>query len=186
VTPSGVYQVNTFVNNASLAKTWGLEVDWQTHFWYLPPPFSGLVLNVNYTHIFSEADYPFTFGRTVGRKTVYVDTTFTDRLIDQPNDIVNVSLGYDYADFSARVSMLYQSDIFTGVNFWPQLRAHTAAYRRWDIAIKQGLPWYNLQIYCNLNNVNGANDLSIIQGGGVPLAEQEYGLGIDVGLRWKL
>jgi hypothetical protein len=81
--------------------------------------------------------------------------------------------------------MLYQTEIFTGVNFWPQLRSHTAAYRRWDVALKQELPWYGLQLYANLNNINGANDLSVIQGGGVPLAEQQYGLTVDLGLRWK-
>jgi len=186
ITPTGVYAVNTFVNDSHRAKDYGIELDWQTHFWYLPAPFGGLVLNINYTHIHSEADYPFTFGRTVNRKTVYVDTTFTDRLLDQPNDIVNISLGYDFRDFSARVSMLYQSDIFTGVNFWPQLRSHTASYRRWDIALKQGLPWYNLQLYCTMNNINAANDISIIQGGGVPLAEQQYGLSVEFGIRWKL
>jgi TonB-dependent receptor len=184
-TPSGTYLVNTFVNNTHRATDYGIELDWQTHFWYLPAPFSGLVLNVNYTRIFSEAEYPYTFIRIANRKTTYVDTTFTDRLLDQPDDLLNISLGYDYEGFSARVSMLYQTDIFTGVNFWPQLRSHTAAYRRWDIALKQQLPWRGLQLYCNLNNVNGANDVSVIQGGGVPLAEQQYGLSVDFGLRWK-
>ncbi len=37
---------------------WGIETEWQTHFWYLPKPFDGLVLNFNYTHIFSEASIP--------------------------------------------------------------------------------------------------------------------------------
>jgi TonB-dependent receptor len=184
--PAGAYLVNTFVNDSHRVNDYGVEIDWQSQFWYLPAPFSGLVLNVNYTHIFSEAEYPYTIIRTVNRKTTYVDTTFTDRLLDQPNDLVNISLGYDYRDFSVRVSMLYQTDIFTGANFWPQLRSHTSAYRRWDVAVKQQLPWYNLQLFCNLNNLNGANDLSVIQGGGVPLAEQQYGLTVDFGLRWKL
>lgn len=177
--------VNTFVNNPHQAKVYGVEFDWQTHFWYLPDPFAGLVFSVNYTHIFSEAMYPYTVVQKVGRQSVYVDTSFTDRLLDQPNDLANVSLGYDYRGFSIRVSMLYQSDIFTGVNFWPQLRSHTSAYTRWDLAAKQELPWYGLQLYCNLNNINGANDLSIIQGGGVPLAEQQYGLTIDAGVRFR-
>ena len=103
--------------------------------------------------------------------------------MDQPDDIVNLALGFDYKDFSIRVSMLYQTDIFTGVNFWPQLRSHTSAYRRWDIAAKQKLPWYNIEVFCNLNNINGAKDISIIQGGGVPISEQQYGLTADLGLR---
>jgi TonB-dependent receptor len=183
---TGVYAVNTHVNNSERAEDYGVELDWQTHFWYLPSPFSGLVLNVNYTRIFSEAKYPYTMIRTVGRKSVYVDTTFTDRLLDQPDHLLNISLGYDYNDFSIRISMLYHTDIFTGVDFWPQLRSHTAAYRRWDVAVKQALPWSGLQLYCNLNNINGANDLSIIQGGGVPLAQQEYGLTVEFGIRCSM
>jgi TonB-dependent receptor len=183
--PANAYQVNTFVNNSHRANDYGYELDWQTHFWYLPSPFSGLVFSVNYTHIFSKAVYPYTTLGKVGRTSVYIDTTFTDRLLDQPDDIANFSLGYDYGGFSIRVSMLYQSDIFTGVNFWPQLRSHTSAYKRWDLAVKQDLPWYGLQVFCNLNNINGANDVSVIQGGGVPLAEQEYGLTGEVGLRCR-
>ncbi len=181
--PSGVYAINTYVNNSKRIDDYGMEFDWQTHFWYLPGPLSGLVFNINYTHIFSKAQYPYTYIKSVNRRTVYVDTTFEDRLLDQPDDIVNISLGFDYKDFSVRVSMLYQTDIFTGVNFWPQLRSHTSAYRRWDLAAKQKLPWYGLEVFGNLNNINGAKDISVIQVGGVPLSEQQYGLTADLGLR---
>ena len=50
----------TSINNEYQAKIWGLEFDWQTNFWYLPGVLKGIVLNINYTHIFSEAKYPFT------------------------------------------------------------------------------------------------------------------------------
>jgi hypothetical protein len=184
--PKGNYLINTFINNSHRVNDYGMEVDWETHFWYLPGPLSGLVFNVNYTHIFSKAEYPYTIQKTVNRKTVYVDTTFTDRLLDQPDDIVNFSIGFDYKDFSVRVSMLYQTDIFTGVNFWPQLRSHTSAYTRWDLAVKQELPWYGVQVFCNINNLNAAKDLSIIEGGNVPLSEQQYGLTADLGIRLNL
>ena len=45
-----------------------------------------------------------------------------DRLIDQPNDIFNFSLGYDYKGFSGRFSMLYMDDIFISTDFWPEMR----------------------------------------------------------------
>ncbi len=54
------YQINTYYNNPNRVDLWGIESDWQTHFWYLPGVLSGLVLNVNYTHVFSKAKYPFT------------------------------------------------------------------------------------------------------------------------------
>ena len=53
-----LYEFNTYINNPMPVDLWGIESEWQTHFWYLPKPLDGLVLNVNYTHIFSEASYP--------------------------------------------------------------------------------------------------------------------------------
>ncbi len=184
--PRSNYRVDTYVNNSFLVKNWGLEVDWQTHFWYLPGFLSGFVLNVNYTHIFSEAEYPYTIIRSTGRQLTIIDTSYTDRLLYQPDNIVNISLGYDYKDFSIRVSMLYQADIFTGPNFWPQLRSSTAAYTRFDVSLKQNLPWYGIQIYGNVNNLNKVNDISVIQRNNVPQSQQDYGMTIDFGLRWKL
>ncbi len=184
--PSGEYDVSTYVNDPYRINNYGLELDWQTHFWYLPHPFDGLVLNVNYTHIYSHAQYPYTLVEKVGRQIIYVDTAFTDRLLDQPDNIVNLSLGYDYQGFSIRVSMLYQADIWTHPDIWPQTKGSTAAYRRWDLSVKQVLPWYGLQLYGDLNNINGADDISIIQAQtGVPSSEQAYGLTADVGLRWQ-
>jgi hypothetical protein len=176
------------VNDPYRIDDWGLELDWQTHFWYLPHPFDGLVLNLNYTHVISEAQYPYTDVRRVGRTLVYVDTSFTDRLLYQPNNIVNLSLGYDYQDFSIRVSLLYQDDIFRGPNFWEQLRTSTSAYTRWDLSVKQTLPWFGLQLYGDLNNLNSANDVAVIGGKGVavPQTEQSYGLTANLGLRWQL
>jgi len=184
--PSGTYQVTTYVNNPYTIKDYGLELDWQTHFWYLPGVLSGMVFNVNYTHIYSKAEYPYTVVESSGRTVKYIKTSYKDRLLDQPNDIVNLSLGFDYKDFSVRVSLLYQSDIFTGANFWPQLRSHTSAYRRWDLSAKQELPWFGIQLFGDINNINGAKDVSIIQGGGVPISQQDYGLTADFGFRVKL
>jgi TonB-dependent receptor len=184
--PSGTYQVTTYLNDTYKIKDYGMELDWQTHFWYLPGPLSGLVFNVNYTHIFSKADYPYQNIITNGRTVKYVDTSYTDRLLDQPDDIINLSLGFDYSDFSIRVSMLYQTDIFSGTNYWPQLRSHTSAYRRWDLSAKQILPWFNVEVYGDANNINGADDISVIQGGGgIPTSEQDYGLTADFGIKWK-
>ncbi len=186
-TPTGTYSVSTYVNNPYRIDNWGMEFDWQTHFWYLPRPLDGLVLNVNYTHIFSKAQYPYTDVQRVGRQLIYVDTSFTDRLLFQPDDIVNLSLGYDYGGFSIRVSMLFQGEIFTGTNYWPQLRTSTSSYTRWDLSVRQTLPWFGLQVYGDLNNINGVKDVGVINGRNVvvPQSEQSYGLTADLGLRWQ-
>jgi len=187
--PTGSYNILTYVNDKYRIDDWGLEFDWQTHFWYLPHPFDGLVLNVNFTHIFSKAQYPFTNREQIGGfrgPVVFVDTSYTARLLDQPDNILNLSVGYDYEGFSVRVSVLYQADIFAGANFWPQLRTTTAAYTRWDLSVKQNLPWFGLQLYGDLNNLNSVSDLAVINGANaqVPQSQESYGLTGDIGLRW--
>lgn len=190
--PSGGYTVNTYVNDPYHIYEYGFEFDWQTHFWYLPDPLAGLVLNVNYTHIYSRAEYPFDYVHPKDpsnfRSPLITDTTYyVDRLFDQPDDIVNLSLGFDHKGFSIRISMLYQSDVSAGYAFWPQLRATTAAYKRWDLSAKQNLPWSGVQLYGSINNLNGARDFSMLQMyPSIPVSGQVYGMSADLGVRWQM
>jgi TonB-dependent receptor len=187
-TPAG-YVINTYFNDPFVVDLVGIEVDWQTHFWYLPDPLSGLVLSVNFTHIFSKAKYPLTTKNTTYLQDYpyvlvsYDETYYEDRLIDQPDNIVNLALGYDYSGFSTRLSVLYQADVFKGENFWPELRINTARYLRWDLSVKQTLPWTGLQVFLDLNNFNNARDVNVNQGSGYPTGEQYYGLAVDLGVR---
>ena len=118
-------------------------------------------------------------------KTTYLDTAYTDRLIDQPTDIVNLSVGYDYKGFSILGSMIYQDNVFSGSAFWPGLRTHKAKYVRWDLSAKQSLPWFGIEAFFDLNNINGEPDVSVVQGSGFPTSDNSYGMSADVGLRWR-
>ena len=182
------YSINYTINDPYRTNVWGIEAEWQTHFWYLPKPFDGLVLNANYTHLFSGAKYPFTYNYQTGYppKVVYVDTFYTDRLYQQAKDIANLSVGYDYKGFSVLVSMIYQSNIFNSNNFWPELRVFKDNYLKWDLFAKQQLPWFGVEMYLDVNNINKESDVYLIQGPGFPSSAQDYGLTADIGLRWKL
>ncbi len=183
------YSLSTYINNPNRVDVWGIESEWQTHFWYLPDPLSGLVLNVNYTHIFSEAKYPYNVTEhspVYPFPVIHVDTTYTDRLIQQPNDIVNLSVGYDYKQFSVLISMIYQAEVYSGTNFYNSLRSDKAKYTRWDLSLKQGLPLNGVEVYLDLNNLNGEEDVYAVRGSGFPNSESNYGLTADVGFRWRL
>lgn len=183
------FRLTTYINNPNRVDVWGIETEWQTHFWYLPGPLSGLVLNINYTHIFSEAKYPYTVVSNSGYplyQPIYIDSTYQDRLINQPNDIVNLSVGYDYDRFSILVSMIYQANIYNATNFYNSLRSDKDKYLRWDLSVKQGLPWFGLEAYFDIHNLNSESDSYLIRGSGFPNSESHYGLTGDLGVRWRL
>jgi hypothetical protein len=186
-----LYEFTTYINSPIPVDVYGAELDWQTHFWYLPQPFSGLIFSINYTHIFSQASYPKSIVNVVynedGTFTKnIIDTSYSTRLLDQPNDIANLALGYDYEGFSVRLSMLYQDNIFKLPDFWMQNRVNSAKYTRWDLSVKQELPWYGVQLFFNINNITGENDVDINQRTSFTASEQRYGMEADLGIRMKL
>lgn len=183
------------VNNKEIVDLWGVELDWQTTFWYLPGILRGLVLNANYTRIFSESTYPRTEAKTEwvtdqwgfpSQKITYVYSTYRDRLIDQPNEIINLAVGYDLKGFSARISFLYQTDIFKQTAFLPEMRLSTDDYWRWDISIKQDLPFKGLQLFFNVNNILSTHDKILLRGTGFPAGDEYYGTTADIGLRYRM
>ena len=164
------YQIIEYkTNNPYPIDLSGFEIDYQTRFWYLPGMLKGLVFNANYTKTTSEVKYPRTtigYDFSQGFPLTYINTDsfYVDRLIDQPNDIINLSLGYDYKGFSGRISMLYMGDVFISTNFWPELRQTTDAYKRYDLSMKQKLPVKGLEMYLNVSNLNEAIDVNRLNG----------------------
>ena len=155
------HRITTYLNNPNPAEVYGIEVDWQTNFWYLPQPFNSMVLNVNYTRITSEMDYrqilnvpgpmdPFT-GQ---RELEMVDTVRTARLLHQGDHIVNVTLGADVRGFSGRVSFRMQGDVITQVGDRPEEDAFTGNIYGWDFTIRQQLPVEGLSVFLNGMNIS--------------------------------
>jgi len=137
-----------------------LEFEWQTNFWYLPQPLNSLVLNVNYTRVWSEMDYQQVRNRPVrdpntGRITGYVttDTLRTARLLNQGDDIINVALGVDYKGFSGRISFNMQGNVITVVGSRPEEDQFTGNIYKWDFALKQKLPLKGLSIQLSGTNI---------------------------------
>jgi hypothetical protein len=188
VTPNSGATLYTFVNSKYDATVKGFEADFQTRLWYLPVPFDGIVLGINYTHIWSEATYPFYQARTSGTRqtgiiTTIFDSTRTGRLVNQPNDIMNSYVGYDYRGFSGRVSFLFQGNSVSGIGNYPEQDGFTDNYFRIDASVKQVLPWWNLQVFLDINNLNSAKIISRQKSIGGFTAESLYGLTANLGIR---
>ena len=149
----------------------GFEIDYQTRFWYLPKRLRGLVFSINYTRTYSKVKYPRTiidhdivFEPFLQVTVANLDTFYVDRMIDQPRDIINYSIGYDYEGFSARFSMNYISNVFSRTNFWPEMRQDTDGYKRYDFSLKQKLPIDGLELYFNVSNIFDAVDINRMRG----------------------
>ncbi len=67
-----------------------------------------------------------------------------------------------------------------------QNRVNSAKYTRFDLSVKQTLPWYNVQLFFNLNNLTSENELDVNQRTGFLANEHRYGMSADLGLRFKL
>jgi TonB-dependent receptor len=159
--------IQTWINNPHPAYIKGLELEWQTHFWYLPQPLNSLVLNANYTRVWSEMDYqqlrnipiyetvinPITH-RPEEKLTRYntIDTVRTARLLNQGDDIINIAMGIDYKDFSGRISLNLQGNVITTVGGRPEDDQFTGNIYRWDFTLKQNLPIEGLSI--QLSGIN--------------------------------
>jgi TonB-dependent receptor len=190
---SAVPTVNTNVNNPFQATYDGIEFDWQTNFWYLPSFLQGVILNVNYTYIESETEYPSFYPVTTIVqlrprivKTVLQDTSRVGRMPNQPKHIANVTLGYDYKGFSTRFSVLYQSDVSTSVDrTQPFLDRFSGDYLRLDLTVRQKLySW--LELFANFNNLNNRQDQNYLGYDSFrPTFVEDYGFTVDVGFRYR-
>lgn len=178
---------NTFINSPYKAYIRGIEGDFETRFWYLPGFLNGIVLGINYTHISSNATYPL-FNQVAVSKgvTKLIDSSRAGRLIDQPNDIANAYIGYDYRGFSARLSFVFQGNSVTYVGAYPEQDGFSENYFRIDFSARQELPLKGLQLYLDTNNLNSESNISKEDAIGGFTSEQYYGLTANLGIRYTL
>jgi hypothetical protein len=67
-----------------------------------------------------------------------------------------------------------------------QQRVNSAKFTRWDLSVKQDLPWFGMQLFFDLRNITGENDLDVNQKNGYPASEQRYGMSADAGVLIRL
>ncbi|MDI6401337.1 TonB-dependent receptor [Balneolaceae bacterium ANBcel3] len=187
----GVPTMHTSLNNENDAFFYGAEIDLQTNFWWLPRPLDGLVLNVNYSRIKSEMDYPvFYTERTTPPGSIFpvavlMDSTRTGRLPDQPRDIANIQVGYDYKGFSGRVSFQYIGETLRSLGSTPDHDHFTEDFFRIDAMVRQKII-EGLEVFANANNINNRPDRNfqaVI--GQYPTYVQSYGVTFDLGVRYQ-
>jgi outer membrane receptor protein involved in Fe transport len=184
--------ITKIINNIYPAKLWGIEAEWQTRLWYFNNFLKGFVLTFNYTHTKSEVKYPKTeIKSSFIQEPPYqikenIDTFYIDRLLFQPKDIFNVTIGYDYKGFSSRFSFIFQDRIFSYTNFYERLRGESSKYYRIDFSVRQKLPWKGVEALLNISNITSTLEKDVNVATDYSMREQHYGVTIDLGFRYRL
>jgi len=187
-------QISEWSNHSDPGFVKGVEVEWQTNFWYLPGPLSCLSLNLSYTFLRSEQQYPTTRVWTTvtldssGRprpKLNRVDSSSTDQLQFQPNDIMNASLGFNYKGLNAWLSFQYSGVTLTGWTTQSELIPYRSSFYRWDFQVSQKLPVDGLELLFNIANISNHQEVSTMRGDSRPTYIESYGWTSDLGLRYR-
>ena len=178
-------------NSSRPTRVWGFEVEHQTDLRFLPGPLKNIVLNYNFTVVRSE-----TWITTAGtleipnppRPPRVIRSIFEkkQKLEDQPEFFANASVGYDYDDFSIRLSLFYQGAYNRSFSSDQRGDGITDSYTRWDIAVKQRIT-DQLSVLVNLHNITDAQEGTSIAnrltGWTLADASNKYGMAADLGVR---
>lgn len=179
------YELYESINNPNETTVRGIELEWQSNLMHLAPPFNGLVLNLNYTRIWSETKYPqFVLERT-SEGIIGKDVYREGPMINQPDYVFNVSVGYDLNKFSSRISLLYQGETLTGIGERKETDSFTEDFLKIDAAIKYSLS-ENFDLFGNVQNLNNEPDQATQFTNQFFTFEQYYSWIFEAGVRLSL
>ena len=184
--------INKTVNNTSPANLYGFEIEWQTRFWYLNNFLNKFILTINYTQTFSDVSYDRTvlkqeFLQVPPYVTLVEEVSpYNERLLFQPKNIFNFTLGFEDKGWSSRLSFLFQNNIFSTPNFFETLRGATDKYYRLDFNLRKNLPWDGFELLANVNNINAAAEKDKLISNNALIKQQFYGVTYDLGIRYRI
>ncbi|MCR9100393.1 MAG: TonB-dependent receptor [bacterium] len=185
------YEFRSFINS-ELSTVYGYEIDLQSYLGFLPEPFNGIVINANYSRLYSQTEVFFLTSET--RLVIPVppvfETTFTNssREVNMPSQaphILRLSVGYDYKKFSARVSGAYQGTKASGYSINKDFDTFTLGFWRWDASVKQrfGNGW---SAFLNLNNFTDQQDITFTRSEAFRNTVETYGFTATLGLQFRI
>ncbi|MCB0748979.1 MAG: TonB-dependent receptor, partial [Ignavibacteriae bacterium] len=169
----------------------GLELELQTNFQLLPVPnfLKGVVIGFNYSWIQSSTYFPFSKTTTkivvdpTPRVVTETETGLREgKVPGQADNLMNISLGYDYKGFSARLSMFSQSESIEEVGTQKELDSYRDGYTRWDLSIKQKVLEF-MDIFVNAVNINKKTDESFQSSSSFNTAIEDFGRSFELGVQ---
>ncbi len=188
--------MNNFpINNPNKTYFSGIEINWQTHFWYLPGLLSGLVLDLNYSYIESTTRFPYLEVNLIRYNTdnfppipIYetLYKTRESRMLDQPQHLFNARIGWDYKDFSSRLSFRYQGQTVRSLD--PVLNITDSFIGdefRVDFTAKQKIT-KNLSVILDFSNLTEIIEDAQLKSHNLIASSEFYGFTSQFGIRYEL
>jgi hypothetical protein len=159
------YDLTLPYNSPEPTKIWGFEFEHQINFHFLPGLLKNIVLSYNASIIRSET---IIYG---SRIITYVDSSGPiplprsknilikrkEQMEGMPEFLANISLGYDIAGFSGRVSLFHKGEHNVSFSAAGLNDEVTMAFTRIDIALRQKITDF-LSVFLNLNNITNVED----------------------------
>ncbi|MBK8515984.1 MAG: TonB-dependent receptor [Saprospiraceae bacterium] len=178
----------TTYTNSPKSNVKGIEVDLQSNLNFLPKPFDGLVLNINYSRLFSNTTINSFYeeSRLAGNFPFFytiVDIISYQReanLIGQAKHILNASLGYDYKKFSARFSTSYQGTKISGYSANADKDRFNQGFWRFDAVVKQKFG-NNFNVFVNMNNISDQKGTNFFRSEDLVTSIERYGSTVTFG-----
>lgn len=194
----GNYNLFVPYNSPESSDVYGLEVDHQINFRWLPGLLQNFVLSYNASLVKSETTLMGATTDTVlvpdpilGERERYEvrPITFRQEMRDQPELFGNVSLGYDIGGFSGRISLFHQAEFYTSLSPRRNNDRIRASYSRLDLAVKYKVTDY-LTVVGNVNNLTDIRE-SVLQhnrlvGYKTDRSHETYGMTFDFGVQIDL
>lgn len=175
-------------NLADVTEVDGWEFELQTNFTFLPSPFDGIILYTNFSLIHSSTYYPYDYYNTVvvnhiPRSTIE-ERKREARMIGQPDQMANVTIGYEKAGFSGRLSMIYQGNSLLSVGTSDVQDGVTDAFVRLDLVLQQRI-FEGLSAILQINNLTNREEKTYLIYKDFTTRLQNYGMTLDCGFQYK-
>ena len=192
---NAAYSLTVPYNSNDISKVWGLEIDHQVNFYWLPGLWKNIVLSYNASWVRSETPilgqrpdsvittHPI-FGEQVSIELV--PEWRTARLESQPDFFGNVSLGYDIGGFSGRVSVFHQGEFYRSYAPRGNNNRLVGEFTRVDVVLNYKVNEM-IRLTGNINNVTNVTEKDIQDNAFVGYRalrrSERYGMTFDFGVR---
>lgn len=158
--------------NADAGRIDGIELNVQRFFDFLPAPFDGFGVGLNYTYAKSSLEVASRPGETLP-------------YVRQPRDIGNLALMYEKNKILARIAMTYAGSYLTGVSAGPETDSYR--YRRKPVDARVSYQFTpKVSAFVNVRNITDAADENYSGRPERRTAHESYSWSAWMGVNWRL